>query len=44
MIISLAMILQDEKLGAQTTIHLAVSEEVADVSGMYYTDCKVRAL
>lgn len=32
---------KDEKLGAQTTIHLAVSEEVADVSGMYYTDCKI---
>ncbi|XP_063608073.1 uncharacterized protein LOC134782500 [Penaeus indicus] len=32
---------KDEKLGAQTTIHLAVSEEVASVSGMYYTDCKI---
>ncbi|XP_047474518.1 retinol dehydrogenase 13-like isoform X2 [Penaeus chinensis] len=32
---------KDEKLGAQTTIHLAVSEDVASVSGMYYTDCKI---
>ncbi|XP_046462706.1 retinol dehydrogenase 14-like [Daphnia pulex] len=29
------------KQGAQTTIHLAVADEVADVSGEYFTDCKI---
>ena len=28
--------------GAQTTIHLAVSKEVKDVSGLYFSDCKVK--
>ncbi len=28
--------------GAQTTIHLAVSEEVEDVTGEYFADCQVR--
>ncbi|XP_042873965.1 retinol dehydrogenase 11-like [Penaeus japonicus] len=32
---------KDETLGAQTTIHLAVSEEVANESGKYFTDCKI---
>ncbi|KAK7076042.1 hypothetical protein SK128_014738 [Halocaridina rubra] len=32
---------KDEKLGAQTTIYLAVSEEVDDISGEYFTDCKI---
>lgn len=30
--------------GAQTTIHLAVSEEVANVSGQYFMDCKEHTL
>jgi len=30
--------------GAQTTIHLAVSDEVADVSGKYFMDCKEHSL
>ncbi|EFX79364.1 hypothetical protein DAPPUDRAFT_319680 [Daphnia pulex] len=33
--------LQTVKQGAQTTIHLAVADEVADVSGEYFTDCKI---
>lgn len=28
--------------GAQTTIHLAVSDEVDGISGKYFMDCKVR--
>ncbi|XP_053631839.2 retinol dehydrogenase 11 [Cherax quadricarinatus] len=32
---------KDEKLGAQTSIYLAVSEEVNNVTGKYYADCKV---
>lgn len=32
---------QDEKLGAQPVIYLAVSEEVDAVSGKYFVDCKV---
>ena len=28
--------------GAQTTIHLAVSREVKDVSGLYFSDCEVK--
>nr|XP_053631839.1 retinol dehydrogenase 14-like [Cherax quadricarinatus] len=31
---------KDEKLGAQTSIYLAVSEEVNNVTGKYYADCK----
>ena len=34
------MFLQTIHEGAQTTIHLAVSEEVDDVSGKYFMDCK----
>lgn len=30
--------------GAQTTIHLAVADEVAGVSGKYFMDCKEHAL
>uniref|UniRef100_A0A1B6LG81 Retinol dehydrogenase 14 n=1 Tax=Graphocephala atropunctata TaxID=36148 RepID=A0A1B6LG81_9HEMI len=30
--------------GAQTTIHLAVSEEVAEVTGKYFSDCKEASL
>ncbi|KAL7636580.1 UNVERIFIED_CONTAM: hypothetical protein RMT77_013357 [Armadillidium vulgare] len=30
-----------EKLGAQTTIHLAVSDEGAKVTGEYFVDCKI---
>lgn len=30
--------------GAQTTIHLAVSDEVSDISGKYFVDCKEREL
>ena len=29
--------------GAQTTIHLAVSDEVSDVTGKYFLDCHVRS-
>lgn len=32
---------QSAKEGAQTTIFLAVSEEVAGISGKYFKDCKV---
>ncbi|XP_063609915.1 retinol dehydrogenase 11-like [Penaeus indicus] len=31
---------KDSELGAQTTIHLAVSEELDSVSGKYFEDCK----
>ena len=30
--------------GAQTTIHLAVSEEVEGVTGLYFVDCKPKEL
>ena len=30
--------------GAQTTIHCAVDESVANVSGQYFADCKQQAL
>ncbi|CAN7999984.1 unnamed protein product [Ixodes hexagonus] len=30
--------------GAQTSIHLAVADEVSDVSGAYFVDCKPKAL
>ena len=30
--------------GAQTTIHCAVSEGIEDLSGMYFSDCKVKKL
>ncbi|XP_066944071.1 retinol dehydrogenase 11-like [Macrobrachium rosenbergii] len=32
---------KDEALGAQTSIHLAVSEEVENTSGEYFADCKI---
>ncbi|KAK7086169.1 hypothetical protein SK128_025588 [Halocaridina rubra] len=32
---------KDEKLGAQTIIYLAVDEDVENVSGKYFSDCKV---
>ena len=28
--------------GAQTTIHLAVSKELKDMSGLYFSDCKIK--
>ncbi|XP_063862754.1 retinol dehydrogenase 11-like [Scylla paramamosain] len=31
---------KDNKLGAQTTIHLAVAEEVEGVTGKYFDECK----
>ncbi|XP_069174336.1 retinol dehydrogenase 11 isoform X2 [Procambarus clarkii] len=42
--LSLALLMmlmaKDEKLGAETLIHLAVSEEVDGVTGKYFVDCK----
>jgi hypothetical protein len=35
---------QDVVEGAQTTIHLAVAEEVEGVSGKYFWECKVLLL
>ncbi|KAL7630165.1 UNVERIFIED_CONTAM: hypothetical protein RMT77_019697 [Armadillidium vulgare] len=32
---------KSEKLGAQTTIHVAVSDEGGKVSGEYFVDCKI---
>ena len=32
---------KDCKQGAQTTIYCSVAEELAGVSGLYYSDCKV---
>lgn len=32
---------QSPEEGAQTTIYLAVNDEVANVSGRYFADCKV---
>lgn len=37
-------ILQTTEQGAQTTIYLAVSEEVANTNGKYFKDCKVNIL
>ena len=36
--------LQRVDVGAQTTIHVAVSEDVDRISGKYFVDCKVRCL
>jgi len=36
--------LQSAKDGAQTSIHLAVSEDLSGVSGKYFVDCKVSFL
>lgn len=33
---------QTPQQGAQTTLHLAVSDEVAGVTGKYFSDCRVR--
>nr|XP_045587756.1 retinol dehydrogenase 14-like [Procambarus clarkii] len=35
-----SIICKDEELGAQTTIHLAVSDEVEGITGRYFVDCK----
>ncbi|XP_050738272.1 retinol dehydrogenase 13-like [Eriocheir sinensis] len=35
-----SLIAKDEATGAQTTIHLAVSEEVEGVTGQYFDECK----
>lgn len=37
-----SLMAKDEKLGAQTIIYLAVSEEVENVTGKYFCDCKER--
>ncbi|KAK3872330.1 hypothetical protein Pcinc_022548 [Petrolisthes cinctipes] len=34
------VLVDDCKLGAQTIIHLAVSEDVENISGKYFIDCK----
>ncbi len=34
---------QTAKEGAQTTIHLAVADEVEGITGAYFSDCKVSA-
>lgn len=36
------VITQDWREGAQTSIHLAVSNEGSRVTGEYFADCKVR--
>lgn len=36
--------LQTVEQGAQTIIHLAVSEEAAAITGQYFQDCKVRGI
>ena len=36
----LSLFMKTTQEGAQTTIHLAVAEEVTGVSGKYFTDCK----
>jgi hypothetical protein len=35
------LMLQTPKEGAQTVIHLAVADEVAHVTGEYFSDCQV---
>ncbi|KAB7498001.1 Retinol dehydrogenase 13 [Armadillidium nasatum] len=37
----LSLLFKTEKLGAQTTIHLAVSDEGEKVTGKYFVDCKI---
>lgn len=37
-------VFQTAKEGAQTTIYLAVADEVAYVSGEYFSDCKVNII
>ncbi len=34
---------QDVVEGAQTSIHVAVSSEVSDISGEYFADCEVNS-
>ena len=36
------LFMKDCKQGAQTTIFCSVAEELEGVSGLYYSDCKVR--
>lgn len=38
------LMLKSSEQGAQTTIHLAVSEEVGNVSGLYFADCAPQEL
>ena len=33
--------LQNVKEGAQTSIYLAVADDIAGITGQYFTDCKV---
>jgi len=40
---SIALFIKSPKEGAQTSIFLAVADEVANVSGHYFMDCKVGA-
>lgn len=37
--VTIPYLLKDSKLGAQTQIHCAVSEELTGVSGKYFSDC-----
>lgn len=37
-----SLLLQTPEQGAQTTVHVAVSEELEGISGKYFMDCKVR--
>ncbi|XP_065890833.1 retinol dehydrogenase 13-like [Dysidea avara] len=37
------LVLKTVKQGAQTSIHLAVSEDVKEISGEYFSDCKLTA-
>lgn len=39
-IICYILSLQSSKEGAQTAIHLAVSDEVKDTTGQYFLDCR----
>jgi hypothetical protein len=36
--------IQTPKEGAQTTIHLAVADEVANITGEYFSECKASFL
>ena len=38
----LYLLAKSPEQGAQTTIHLAVSKELKDVSGLYFSDCKIK--
>ncbi|KAK4017949.1 hypothetical protein OUZ56_000024 [Daphnia magna] len=39
--ITFPLFFKSAKEGAQTTIHLAVADEVANVTGEYFSDCKI---